>query len=169
MRRYGGPIYAAAARNSASSRRKTSGARAVLPQIEMKRAPAMILRIAIALAVIGGVVWWFKHDRGGNSIKAPVAGGSGSASPSGGEKGGGRVVTVQLAPVTKEDVPIWLEGLGTVAAFQQVTVRPQVDGRLDKVLFTEGQTVKAGDLLAQIDPRPFMVQLHTAQGAFARD
>jgi multidrug efflux system membrane fusion protein len=66
-------------------------------------------------------------------------------------------------------VPIWLEGLGTVAAFQQVTVRAQVDGRLDKVLFTEGQAVKQGEVLAQIDPRPFMVQLHQAQGALARD
>jgi multidrug efflux system membrane fusion protein len=78
-------------------------------------------------------------------------------------------VPVQTALAEKKDVPIWLEGLGTVAAFQQVTVRPQVDGRLDKVLFTEGQTVKAGDLLAQIDPRPFLVQLHQAQGALARD
>jgi multidrug efflux system membrane fusion protein len=82
---------------------------------------------------------------------------------------GERVVPVQLAKVEQRDLPIWIEGLGTVAAFQQVTVHPQVDGRLDKVLFTEGQAVKAGDVLAQIDPRPFEVQLHQAEGALARD
>ena len=57
---------------------------------------------------------------------------------------------------SRRTCPIWLEGLGTVAAFQQVTVHAQVDGRLDKVLFTEGQAVKKGDVLAQIDPRPFL-------------
>jgi multidrug efflux system membrane fusion protein len=71
-----------------------------------------------------------------------------------------RAVQAQLAPAKREDLPVWVEGLGSVAAFQQVTVRPQVDGRLDKVLFTEGQAVKAGDVIAQIDPRPFLVQLH---------
>ena len=80
-----------------------------------------------------------------------------------------RAVPVQIARVEQRDLPIWIEGLGTVAAFQQVTVHPQVDGRLDKVLFTEGQTVKAGDVIAQIDPRPFEVQLHQAQGALDRD
>ena len=78
-------------------------------------------------------------------------------------------VPVTLAKVEKKDVPVWLEGLGTVAAWQQVTVRAQVDGRLDKVLFTEGQAVKKGDTLAQIDPRPFAAQLHSAEGALARD
>src|SRR5262249_45452831 len=73
------------------------------------------------------------------------------------------------AVVEKRDVPIWLEGLGSVAAWQQVQVRPQVDGRLDKVYFKEGQAVHKGDLLAQIDPRPFLVQLHQAEGAVARD
>jgi multidrug efflux system membrane fusion protein len=74
-----------------------------------------------------------------------------------------------VAAAAREDVPIWIEGLGTVQAFQQVTVRAQVDGRLDKVLFQEGQPVKKGEPLAQIDPRPFLVQLHQAQGALARD
>jgi multidrug efflux system membrane fusion protein len=80
-----------------------------------------------------------------------------------------RAVPVLLATVEKRDVPVWLEGLGSVAAFQQVSVRPQVDGRLDKVLFKEGQAVKKGQVLAQIDPRPFLVQLHQAEGALARD
>lgn len=80
-----------------------------------------------------------------------------------------RTVAVQVAKVEQKDLPIWVEGLGTVAAVQQVTVRAQVDGRLDKVFFKEGQTVKAGDVLAQIDPRPFQVALEQAQGALARD
>lgn len=135
----------------------------------MKRGPAIALRITVAVAVIGGVAWWLTRDKGAK--ERPSAGGSGAPA---GERGapprsGDRVVPVQLASVATKDFPIWLEGLGTVTAFQQVTVRPQVDGRLDKVLFTEGQVVKAGDVIAQIDPRPFMVQLHTAQGALARD
>jgi len=76
---------------------------------------------------------------------------------------------VQVAAAERKDMPIWLDGLGTVAAFQQVTVHVQVDGRLDKVLFTEGQEVHKGDVLAEVDPRPFVVQLHNAQGALARD
>jgi multidrug efflux system membrane fusion protein len=76
---------------------------------------------------------------------------------------------VVLVKVEKHDVPIWLEGLGTVAAWQQVSVRPQVDGRLEKVFFQEGQAVKKGQLLAQIDPRPFILQLRQAEGALARD
>lgn len=80
-----------------------------------------------------------------------------------------RVVPVLTAKVERKDVPIWLEGLGSVAAWQQVTVRSQVDGRLDRVFFKEGQTVKRGELLAQIDPRQWNVQLHQAEGALARD
>ena len=56
-----------------------------------------------------------------------------------------------------------------MTAFKTITVRSQVDGRLDQVLFREGQTVKAGDRIAQIDPRPFLNQLHQAEGALARD
>ena len=80
-----------------------------------------------------------------------------------------RVVPVQIAPARRQDLPVWIEGLGNVAAVQQVTVRTQVDGRLDKVLFAEGQAVHKGDVIAQIDPRPFLVQLHEAEGALARD
>jgi multidrug efflux system membrane fusion protein len=82
---------------------------------------------------------------------------------------GPRLVPVAVASAVTRDVPIWLEGLGNVAAWQQVTVRAQVDGRLDKVLFKEGQSVHRGDVLAEIDPRPFAVQLHQAEGAMARD
>jgi multidrug efflux system membrane fusion protein len=61
-----------------------------------------------------------------------------------------RTVAVQVARAEQKDLPIWIEGLGSVAAVQQVTVHTQVDGRLDKVFFKEGQAVKAGDVLAQV-------------------
>jgi membrane fusion protein, multidrug efflux system len=80
-----------------------------------------------------------------------------------------RVTPVLTAKVTKRDVPIWLEGLGNVTAFYTVTVKTQVDGRIDKVIFTEGQRVRKGDLLVQIDPRPYAIQLESAQAALARD
>src|SRR6266404_2112501 len=59
----------------------------------------------------------------------------------------GRAVPVVVSAVQRRDVPIYLDGLGNVTAFKTVTVRSQVDGRLDQVLFTEGQAVKAGELL----------------------
>jgi multidrug efflux system membrane fusion protein len=80
-----------------------------------------------------------------------------------------RVVPVAAVVVTAKDVPIYLDGLGNVSAFKTVTVRAQVDGRLDRVTFKEGQSVRAGDVLAQIDPRPFEIQLKQAEGALARD
>jgi membrane fusion protein, multidrug efflux system len=80
-----------------------------------------------------------------------------------------RAVPVVATLVVKRDVPLYLEGLGTALANKTVTVRPLVDGRLDLVLFREGQDVKRGMQLAQIDPRPFEIQLHTAEGAKARD
>jgi multidrug efflux system membrane fusion protein len=66
-------------------------------------------------------------------------------------------------------VPVTLDGLGTVTAYKTVTVRSQVDGRLDSVAFQEGQFVKRGTLLALIDPRYYAIQLHQAEGALARD
>jgi multidrug efflux system membrane fusion protein len=78
------------------------------------------------------------------------------------------VSVVAFKAVTR-DIPLTLDGLGTVTAFQTVTVRSQVDGRLDSVAFREGQFVKRGTLLALIDPRPYAIQLHQAEGALARD
>jgi len=80
-----------------------------------------------------------------------------------------RAVPVSAATVARRDVPVALDGLGNVVAYRTVTVRSQVDGRLEQVFFKEGQTVKAGQVIAQIDPRPFQAQLHQAEGARARD
>jgi membrane fusion protein, multidrug efflux system len=67
------------------------------------------------------------------------------------------------------DVPIWLSGIGSVQALNAVTVKVRVDGQLDRVAFTEGQDVHKGDVLAQIDPRPFRAQLKQAQANKAKD
>jgi multidrug efflux system membrane fusion protein len=80
-----------------------------------------------------------------------------------------RVVPVSTAVVKKRDMPLYLNGLGTVTAFKSVTIRSRVEGELIKVAFTEGQMVHEGDLLAEIDPRPFEVQLNQAEGQLARD
>jgi len=85
------------------------------------------------------------------------------------ERGGARPAPVVTTKVEARDVPMFLDGLGTVTAFKTVTVRSLVDGRLDSVAFREGQAVKRGTLLAQVDPRPYMVQLHQAEAALARD
>lgn len=81
--------------------------------------------------------------------------------------GAGVPVTV-VSPV-REDVPVLARAIGTVQAFQSVVVRARVDGTLDKVLFTEGQQVQSGDLLAELDPRPYQAALDQATAKRAAD
>jgi multidrug efflux system membrane fusion protein len=78
-------------------------------------------------------------------------------------------IPVVTAVAQAGDVPIYLTGLGTVQAYNTVTIHARVNGTLDKVLFVEGQDVKAGALLAQIDPRPYQAQLDEVVAAKARD
>src|SRR5205807_709388 len=83
--------------------------------------------------------------------------------------GGGGPVPVGVASVERKDVPIYLDGLGTVQAFNTVTVRARVDGQLETVAFTEGQDVHKGDVLARIDPKPFQTQVEQAKAKKAQD
>src|SRR5712675_875400 len=78
-------------------------------------------------------------------------------------------VPVTIAPVQKADFPVYLTGLGTVQGFNTVLVRTRVDGQIDKIAFKEGQLVNQGDLLVQIDPRPYQAALDQAKAKKAQD
>src|SRR5580704_11697322 len=78
-------------------------------------------------------------------------------------------IRVTIAPVEKTDFPVYLTGLGTVQGFNTVLVRTRVDGQIDKVAFKEGQLVKQGDLLVEIDPRPYQAALDQAKAKKAQD
>jgi multidrug efflux system membrane fusion protein len=95
-------------------------------------------------------------------------GSSGSAA-AGKSKGGNAPMPVVVEDVTKGDMPIYITGLGTVTPLYTVTVKTRVDGQLMKVAYREGQTVRQGEPLAEIDPRPFEVQLQQAEGQLAKD
>jgi membrane fusion protein, multidrug efflux system len=115
-------------------------------------------RWVVLLAIVGGAAYWLVA----RAAPAPAPGG-GAAKPA------APPVPVVVATVRQGDMPVYLTGLGSVTAFNTVTVRSRVDGQLVKVAFEEGQFVHAGDPLAEIDPRPFEVQLAQAQGQLARD
>jgi len=113
----------------------------------------------LLVALVGGAAWYLVKRANGDP---------GEGMPRG--PGGGRpTVTVGDAVARKAELPVIIDALGTVTPATTVILRPQVSGMLTQVLFTEGQMVKKGQLLAQIDPRPFEQALMQAQGTRQRD
>lgn len=119
-----------------------------------------ILWILVIAAVAGSGYYGWQRYSASQAAKAQAA-----------QKGAPRVaaVPVSIAPVQKADFPVYLTGLGTVQGFNTVQVRTRVDGQIDKIAFTEGQMVKQGDLLVEIDPRPFQAVLDQAKAKKAQD
>src|SRR5882757_9393388 len=122
----------------------------------------------IAASFILLVAWWSCHHSS-SSNQSPGNATGGSSGRHGGGAAGGGPVPVVAGKVEQKDTPMYLDGLGTVQAFNTVTVHTRVDGELQQVLFTEGQDVKKGDLLAVIDPRPFQAALDQAIAKKAQD
>lgn len=119
-----------------------------------------ILWILVIAAVAGGGYYGWQRYSASQAAKVQAA-----------QKSAPRVVAVpvSIAPVQKVDFPVYLTGLGTVQGFNTVQVRTRVDGQIDKIAFTEGQMVKQGDLLVEIDPRPFQAVLDQAKAKKAQD
>ncbi|MES2742739.1 MAG: efflux RND transporter periplasmic adaptor subunit [Pseudomonadota bacterium] len=125
----------------------------------------------IALAVmgaLGALAWYLTHPAAGAAGASGQGGRAGPGGPAGGGRGG-PPSTVGVATAVRADIPVVLDALGTVTAAATVTVRPQVSGILQKILFKEGEMVKAGQLLALIDPSQFEMALLQASGQRQRD
>jgi multidrug efflux system membrane fusion protein len=127
------------------------------------------LWIAI-LAVVAIGIWYYRGARSTSEAGGKAAPGATSAGKGkGGPGGAGMTVPVVVSTAQKGNLPVYLIGLGSVTAYNTVTVRSRVDGQIVKVNFTEGQFVHAGDALIEIDPRPYQVQLEQAEGQLAKD
>src|SRR6266567_2231377 len=116
----------------------------------------ILVVVTLALAAGGAAVWRFAGQTTAPALRLAQQ----PALPP---------APVTVTEAARRDLPIYVRGIGTVQAYNTVTVKSRVDGELQQVLFREGQDVRVGDLLVQIDPRPFEVLLRQAEAAKARD
>ncbi len=117
-----------------------------------------LIYLLIVFAAIGATYEWWR-----SSAPAPAA------QPHGRHGADGGTATVRADAVTVGDMPVVIDGLGTVTSLATITVKTQIAGKITQIGFTEGQEVKAGDFLVQIDPQPFQAALDQAVGQLARD
>jgi len=145
------------------------------PQARRRRRVIGAVIAVLAMIALGVLAWRLTHQPAGDAAGGPPGAGGGAArgGPGAGGPGGGRrgapATTVGVATAAQVDIPVSIDALGTVVAAATATVRPQVSGVLQKIQFTEGQLVKAGQVLATIDPRPFQMALLQARGQRQRD
>jgi multidrug efflux system membrane fusion protein len=125
----------------------------------------------VVVGMLSAGIWYYHGEHSKTQAENSSTNGPGGGGGYGqnGAPGFNPIVPVVVATAQHGDVPIYFTGLGTVTAFNTVTVHSRVDGQLISVAFKEGQFVRQGDVLAQIDPRPFQVILEQAEGALAKD
>lgn len=132
----------------------------------MKRLTMLLVFVAIGVVVAGG--YWYWQQSEGKATAATAGGGAKGKSGKAGRGGGGPLAVKAVRAVAKP-MPVLIDAVGTVEPEQSVQVRAQVSGVLQSVLFKEGDKVKAGQTLFQIDPRTFQAQYNQALAALARD
>jgi multidrug efflux system membrane fusion protein len=157
----------------AASQPSASGAESSAPGA-VKRHRGRTIGLIIAALVVLGVVLWRWHPWGGPSGSASAPGAASGARGGRFGRGGPNAMAnmaqpVHVAAATQGEMPVVLTALGTVTPLATVTVLPQLSGVLQDVYFKEGQMVKKGDVLAQIDPRPYEISLRNAEGTLVRD
>jgi membrane fusion protein, multidrug efflux system len=140
------------------------------PRGKPKRRGIIWILFFLIIAGVTGYAVWRAGQPGAIPQQAQGFGGGGGRGRKGGRGGGGLgPVPVVTAKVRRADVPVYLNGLGNVSGFYTATVKSRVDGQLMKVNFNEGDLVKEGQVLIEIDPRPYQVALEQAQGTLAHD
>src|SRR6185436_13087094 len=125
------------------------------PRRSHRRDPRFLVLVAFALVIVGAILFFQRLETGDAKTNGPTP------SPT--------AVAISVATARKGDIGVYVNALGSVMPLYTVTIKSRVDGQLMKVNYREGQMVKQGDILAQIDPRPFQALLTQVEGQYDRD